>query len=283
MRLLHPTTVLTVLCSKGASALFNQTRMFASSRLLLEHLERTESTQDVAKQTIPSLSKNQILAVTATEQTNGRGTSGRAWMGLKGNVFLSVALQSKEVPTTLTLLPLQVGILIAERIDKIMKQICRSPDVTVKLKWPNDVLVNQQKVAGVLIESMVIDGDIWLIIGIGVNIAVAPQVPTEGPNRGRPATCLQEFCRNSQEPLPASTANLFAQDFAEGLVQWLEQPTSSNAKVIDDWKRWANFGLPQVIRETNERVIPIDIQQDGQLVVRGEDGRERLLVADYLF
>ena len=257
--------------------------MFASSRLLVEHLERTESTQDVAKQTIPSLSKNQILAVTATEQTNGRGTSGRAWMGLKGNVFLSVALQSKEVPTTLTLLPLQVGILIAERIDKIMKQICRSPDVTVRLKWPNDVLINQQKVAGVLIESMVIDGDIWLIIGIGVNIAVAPQVPTEGPNRGRPATCLQEFCRNSQEPLPASTANLFAQDFAEGLVQWLEQPTSSNAKVIDDWKRWANFGLPQVIRETNERVIPIDIQQDGQLVVRGEDGRERLLVADYLF
>lgn len=257
--------------------------MFATSRLLLEHLESTESTQDVAKQAIPSLSKNQILAVTATEQTNGRGTSGRAWMGLKGNVFLSVALQSKEVPTTLTLLPLQVGVLIAERIDKIMKQGCRSPDVAVKLKWPNDVLVNQQKVAGVLIESIVINGDMWLIIGVGVNIAVAPQVPSEGPNRGRAATCLQEFCRNSKEPLPESTANLFAQDFAEGLVHWLEQPTTSDTKVIEDWKRWANLGQPQVIRDTNERIVPIDIQPDGQLVVRGEDGRQRLLAADYLF
>jgi BirA family transcriptional regulator, biotin operon repressor / biotin---[acetyl-CoA-carboxylase] ligase len=255
--------------------------MFASSRLLFRHLDRTESTQDIAKQVIPSLETNQILAVTTTEQTNGRGTSGRAWIGRKGNVFLTVALKSSEVPTILTLLPLQVGILVAECIDKIIKDVCVASDISVCLKWPNDVLINQEKVAGTLIESMVIQGDIWLIIGIGVNVAVSPGVPSDGPSRGRPSTCLQEVCRDVQ--LPESTAQVFAQDFAERLVTWLEQPSSTSKKVIEDWKGWATFGQPQVIRDTNETVIPVDIRDDGQLVVMGEDGRERLLVADYLF
>ena len=297
MRLLNlnRTAVLTVLCSKATSsvALSNETssRMFASSRLLFQHLDSTESTQDVAKQTIPSLGENQILAVTATEQTKGRGTSGREWVGLKGNVFLTVAFQSKEVPTTLTLLPLQVGILVAERIDKLLNQVCAHNDNDdaphhqktsfVKLKWPNDVLLRDQKVAGVLIESMVINGNVWLIVGIGVNLAVAPQVPQDGPNRGRPATSVQSHCTKQQ--LPDETAQIFATDFTEGLVQWLESPTSSSQKVLADWKKWANFGQVQLVRETNERVIPVDIKEDGQLVVRGEDGRERLLAADYLY
>ena len=282
MRLHHSSAVLAVLCFKNAAALSNRTsRMFASSRLLFQHLDRTESTQDIAKQVIPSLGTNQILAVTATEQTSGRGTSGRAWIGRKGNVFLTVAFKSNEVPTLLTLLPLQVGILVAECIDKIIKEVCLASDIYVRLKWPNDVLINQEKVAGTLIESMVFQGDVWLIIGIGVNVAVSPGVPSDGPNRGRPATCLQEVCRDVQ--LPESTAQVFAQDFAERFVKWLEQPNSTSKKVIEDWKGWANFGQPQVIRDTNETVIPVDIRDDGQLVVMGEDGRERLLVADYLF
>jgi len=255
--------------------------MFASSRLIFQHYETTESTQDVAKENSASLKSNQILAVTAEEQTQGRGTSGRAWMGLRGNVFLTMALQSKEVPTTLTLLPLQIGVLVAERVDKLLKQACNSQDHTVHVKWPNDILLNQKKVAGVLIESKVIAGEVWLFIGVGVNLAAAPSIPHEGPNRGRPSTAVQQHCTEQQ--LPESTAKMFAEDLSEGLVQWLEDPTTTSRKVLTEWKTWANIGEPQVLRETGETVIPVDVKDDGQLVVRGEDGRERLLVADYLY
>ena len=253
----------------------------SSSRLVFHHLERTESTQDVAKQSIPTLGETQILAVTASEQTKGRGTSGRSWIGLKGNVFLTVACQSKEVPTLLSLLPLQIGILTAACVDKIIKDICIAPNVSVRLKWPNDVLVNQNKVAGILIESSLVQGNLWLVIGVGVNLAIAPGVPSEGPNRGRPSTCVQDVCQNVQ--LPESAAETFAHEFVEQFVNWLENPSSTSTKVIEDWRRWGTIGEPQVIRDTNETVIPIDIQDDGQLVVTGEDGTQRLLVADYFF
>lgn len=279
MRLLHKTTVLAVLSSSNA-LLQNQTsRMFASSRLLFQHFDTTDSTQDVAKQHISTLGKNQVLTVTASEQTKGRGTSGRTWMGLRGNVFLTMALTAKQVPTTLTLLPLKVGILVAERVDKLLKQACHTEDQSVKVKWPNDVLVNEDKIAGILIESQVVDGEIWLLVGVGVNLVAAPSVPTGGPNRGRTATAIQKYCTE----LPETTAQVFAQDFAESLVQWLEDPTATSKKVRDEWKSWANLGQPQVLRDTNEEIVPLDLKEDGQLVVRGEDGKERLLVAEYLF
>lgn len=255
--------------------------MFASSRLLFQHFESTESTQDLAKETTGTLKSNQILAVSAQEQTKGRGTSGRAWMGLRGNVFLTMALKSKEVPTTLTLLPLQVGVLVAERVDRLLTTACSSHDHKVHVKWPNDILLNQKKVAGILIESKVVSGEVWLFIGVGVNLAAAPIVPTDGPNQGRPATAVQQHCTEQQ--LPESTAKIFAEDLSEGLVQWLENPATTSRKVLSEWKTWANMGEPQVLRETGELVIPVDVKDDGQLLVRGEDGRERLLVADYLY
>merc|ERR1712137_1095620 len=57
---------------------------------------------------------------------------------------------------------------------------------SIKLKWPNDVLIHDRKVAGLLIEM---EKD-YFLIGIGVNVASSPMVPTAGGERGRPATSL---------------------------------------------------------------------------------------------
>lgn len=55
-----------------------------------------------------------VVAIAAGSQTKGRGTSGRAWMGLAGNVFLTVAIKRDVVPYIPTLLPLRVGTIIAQ-------------------------------------------------------------------------------------------------------------------------------------------------------------------------
>jgi len=255
--------------------------MFAKSRLIFQHHELTESTQDLAKEEITKLeSPKNILTITASEQTKGRGTSGRSWTSLGGNVIMTVALAQDEIPVTLTLLPLQVGVLVAERIDKILRDACGSEEGKVKVKWPNDVLLNDKKIAGILIESKVVNGLTWYLIGIGVNLLATPDVPSEGSNRGRQATCLQDHCPDYE--LPNLTAQVFSQDLTEGLVQWLERPSSTSEKVREVWKEWAEMGKPQIIRETNEVVIPLDIKEYGQLLVRGEDGKTRELLIDYL-
>lgn len=59
----------------------------------------------------------------------------------------------------------------------------------VSLKWPNDLLLGGSKVAGVLIEAELP----FLLVGIGVNVRHKPEVPQQGPDRGRPAACLSDF------------------------------------------------------------------------------------------
>eukprot|EP00640_Fibrocapsa_japonica_P006526 CAMPEP_0113944322 /NCGR_PEP_ID=MMETSP1339-20121228/33297_1 /TAXON_ID=94617 /ORGANISM="Fibrocapsa japonica" /LENGTH=183 /DNA_ID=CAMNT_0000949489 /DNA_START=461 /DNA_END=1008 /DNA_ORIENTATION=+ /assembly_acc=CAM_ASM_000762 len=142
------------------------------------------------------------FSVAAQRQLAGRGTTGRKWIAPGsggGGLFLTVAVPFQEIPVAPSLTPLKVGIVVAEEVKQLLAQEpqpgtateegqegeARGP-VQVRLKWPNDVLINDEKVGGILIESELP----YLLIGIGVNVQAAPQVPEEGPDRGRPATCL---------------------------------------------------------------------------------------------
>ena len=282
-----------------------------NKNILFHHVDETVSTQELARSLLQQRSKDNnsnnndsieqedysLLAVTANTQTQGRGTSGREWVSQQGNVFLTMAVPIRRVPVTITLLPLQVGVLVAERLDKLIKGLLLSTTTTttvlpsVSVKWPNDVLVGNDKIAGTLIESENVDNDLWMLIGIGVNLLQTPTVPLEG----RPATSLQQLLleassgpnedneSNTVMTLPETTAQVFAQDLAVAMERWLSDPASTSDAVLQQWKGWARFGKAQTLRDTGEQVTPIDVQADGQLKVVGADGKERLLVADYLY
>jgi BirA family biotin operon repressor/biotin-[acetyl-CoA-carboxylase] ligase len=260
----------------GAVSIRRNVTSKMSSSLSYRALDTVESTQDTARMLLHQNSvKTPFLAISAKQQSQGRGTSGRIWKGITGNVFLTVAFSMDRVPVSVTLLPLQVGILIATTLQQVLTKICHESTATIRLKWPNDVLVNQKKVAGVLIESELVNDTTYLLVGIGINIQQAPQIPS---NEGRQAACLQEFC---SEKLPEQTAEIVAADLANHLVEWME--ADGRKDVIQEWKKWADFGTPQTLRDTGERVVPLSIQEDGQLRVRLENGQERLLMAEYLY
>lgn len=176
-------------------------------------LDEVNSTMDEAKQRVPLRPGLRALAVQAGMQVNGRGTKGRQWFGRPGNVFLTIVLPMERVPVPLSLLPLRVGVVIADAVAALISRAaaaatdingeetgCAAEDFVdqnfcgatatpeINLKWPNDVLVNDDKVAGVLIEG---DGT-YLHIGIGINVRHAPEVPSLGMQRGRTATCLAD-------------------------------------------------------------------------------------------
>ena len=93
--------------------------------------------------------------VTAGEQSAGRGRQGRAWSAAPGRALLC----SIVIRDPVALLPLAAGVAVAEVVGPL-----------ARLKWPNDVLVDGRKVAGILVEGRPQEG--WAVVGIGLNVAL---------------------------------------------------------------------------------------------------------------
>src|SRR5215218_8906374 len=105
------------------------------------------------------------LVVVADRQTAGRGRAGRAWHSASGSGLLfSILLRPRKTPAEIADFPLIVGLAVAEAIDEIA-------GVRSSLKWPNDVLIDDKKVAGIVMTSRIMDETIdYLNIGIGINV-----------------------------------------------------------------------------------------------------------------
>lgn len=106
-------------------------------------------------------------AIMARRQTAGRGTHGRVWESPPGNLYLSVLLRPdaplREAPRFALLAAVALHDAAGPR---------------TRLKWPNDLLLDGAKAAGILVESEAVGARIaWLSFGIGVNLAFAPEVP----------------------------------------------------------------------------------------------------------
>jgi BirA family biotin operon repressor/biotin-[acetyl-CoA-carboxylase] ligase len=118
------------------------------------HLRATASTNDRARELAQGGAPHGTL-VTAAQQTEGRGRQGRTWSAPPGRaLLLSVVLRDPPA-----LLPLAAALAVAE---------VAGPGA--KIKWPNDVLLDGRKVAGILAEGRPQDG--WAVLGVGLNVAL---------------------------------------------------------------------------------------------------------------
>jgi len=119
------------------------------------HLRSTDSTNERARALARAGAPHGTL-VTATEQTAGRGRQGRAWIAPAGGALLC-SLVLRELPG---LLPLAAALAVGD---------VAGP--AARIKWPNDVLLDDRKVAGILIEGRPREG--WAVLGIGINVTIA--------------------------------------------------------------------------------------------------------------
>lgn len=304
-------------------------------RLLLFHYKSTTSTQDEAKKVAKRLSSSTecsaapppaAFCVTATSQSNGRGTSGRQWLGAPGNVFVTIGvpmntwmttmLRERKIP--LTLLPLKIGDLTASLIrsqlddcgssssasannnDAAAARTTRNSakDAVVTVKWPNDILVDGKKISGTLIES----SSDWFLIGIGINIAYAPTVPSTGTNYGRPSVSLNDYagCRQSQSSGSAAEEHTqkardvgvrLALDFHQWILQENNTDVYTAKSIVEGWKRWLDWDAELTMRNDGDdknrnrrqRIVKIvDVLPDGRILVQDKDNsKQEVLVSDY--
>lgn len=136
----------------------------------LETYARLASTSDLCRDRAQA-GEAAGLAVRADEQTAGRGTQGRLWVSPPGNLYLSVLLRPRIPPREAPQIAPGVGALVAAALQPFAP-------AKLEVKWPNDVLLDGAKLAGILVESAASGASLdWLVIGIGANLATAPTLP----------------------------------------------------------------------------------------------------------
>jgi BirA family transcriptional regulator, biotin operon repressor / biotin---[acetyl-CoA-carboxylase] ligase len=127
------------------------------------HLRITDSTNERARELVLAGAPSGT-AVTAAEQTAGRGRRGRAWTAPAGKALLCSAIL-RDLGPEHALLPLAVPVAVCEAVEALAPVRC-------EVKWPNDVWIEERKVAGVLIEAQPPE---WAVIGVGLNVAIDPE------------------------------------------------------------------------------------------------------------
>lgn len=202
------------------------------------------------------------LAVLADRQSAGRGSRGRKWLSPPGNVSLSVLLRPDITPAQSGMFPLLAGIAVVRAIKRALPG-----GVTPQLKWPNDVLIEGAKCAGLLIDAAPLRNRVeWLVIGIGINVAYAPAVP------GRATACLA-----------AHGAACTARDLADSVLQNLAAQIdvfeqSGPAGIVPAWLNLAHpTGTALTVKTAETEVTGSfdGLTASGELQLRVQDRIEK--------
>lgn len=207
------------------------------------HLRVTDSTSERAKALAPRAPHG--LLVTAAEQTAGHGRQGRTWTAPAGEGLL-MSLVLHDWPE---LLPLTAAVAVAETA---------GPDT--RIKWPNDILVNDRKVAGILVEGRPQEG--WAVLGIGVNVAVR---------------AFPDELRDIAGSLGGGPADV--EPFLARLLERLEVGLAASAEqTLAAWRgRDALYG--RAITWTGGEGVAAGVDGEGRLLVERPDGTTTALNA----
>ena len=199
-------------------------------------------------------------------QSAGRGRQGRVWFDGAGNFMGSTAVRLRAGDPAPHTLALVAGLAVHEAVSAHVP-----PPLRVTLKWPNDAMIGSgegaAKLAGILLERV---GD-WVVVGVGVNLAVAP------PVAGRETVALAQF---GPAPDRDSFARALAACFSAELARWRG---AGLAPVISRWLAVGHpIGTPLRVGEPGGEAISgrfAGLDDDGALALTLPDGTIRAIHA----
>lgn len=240
----------------------------------LIHLETVDSTSSEAARRAPTLAGPTWIV--ADRQTAARGRRGRAWASPEGN-FSATLVMRPGVSTDLVALRSFVAALAL--YDAFVAATGRA--AAFSLKWPNDVLLNGGKVAGILLESVGAGGvPDHLSIGIGVNLKSAPNPDQVEPGALTPVSLLGE---TGAVVTPGEFAGLLAPAFA---AYERQLTTFGFAPIRDAWlARAARLGEVITARTGTDETTGVfeTVDATGRLVLSTPKGPRHIAAADVFF
>lgn len=126
--------------------------------------------------------------IVAERQSAGRGRQDRSWVSPPGNIFATALFREPGGINVALRIPFAAALAVADTV------LAFAPAAPVKVKWPNDVRIERQKVSGILVETGGGGPDLWIAAGIGLNVASAPD------GLGQAATCLDDLAGHDVPP-----------------------------------------------------------------------------------
>lgn len=219
---------------------------------------------------------NGPLWIWAKRQTGGRGRRGRSWDSGSENLTATLLMKPNFPVETAAQLSFVSAISLAETLERFVDAD------QISLKWPNDVLLEERKVAGILLESSTGQGESadWLSIGFGVNLT---SFPADTPY---PATSLAANLQtDAPNDVPGPGVVLSA--LAERLDWWMNLWRGQGFEPIRSaWlSRAKGIGDLIVARLVQEEVEGtfVSLNSDGALIIRLQSGQERLISAGEVY
>ncbi len=211
------------------------------------------------------------LVIHAGEQTSGRGRLAREWSSPPGSsLSMSVLLRPVDVAVSRwTWLPLLVGVAVADAVRSVS-------GVSVGLKWPNDVLVDDRKLAGILVERVETEGGPAVVAGIGLNVSV----PAADLPPGAVSLDTRSSARLTREDVLAAVLH----ELAAGYLRWREAEGSAAAWLAAAYtERCVTLGQDVHVSLPGARTVvgrAVAIDEEGRLVVDGPEGRTAVGAGD---
>ncbi|QAU33242.1 biotin--[acetyl-CoA-carboxylase] ligase [Janthinobacterium sp. 17J80-10] len=240
----------------------------AAADVVIDIVGETASTNADLLARIGQLRQPTLLV--AESQTAGRGRAGRAWLsGAGDSLTFSLAWPLLRPMRELAGLPLAVGVALAETLAQL--------DVPVRLKWPNDLLIGDAKLAGILIETALEkngDQQVWAVIGVGMNLALPPALAQQ---IGRPAAALSPALAQDRNHLLGrllgGLANALRQFDREGFAAFKARWNGLHA--------WRGKTVQIIDQGRVEREgVATGVDDQGCLLIMTENGMAPVLAGD---
>ncbi len=229
-------------------------------------LDEVDSTMGEARRRAPDIARPTWIM--ARRQTNAKGRRGRTWLGGDGNLAATLVYRPWCTPAQAAARSFMAANALFESLALFIDRGC------LALKWPNDVLLNGGKVAGILLESASSGGPLvdWLSVGLGVNLAKAPHdTRTEFP----PVSLLGE---GGEAVGPEEFLTVLAGHFA---TQELKLEAFGFPRIREEWLvNAARLGEIVTARTSTKEITGVfeTVDQAGNLILQVE-GREVMIPA----
>ncbi len=209
------------------------------------------STMDVAHD-LARQGAAQGTCVWAETQTAGRGRSGRTWSSPPGGMYLSFILRPQRPVTQIPQLSLVAGLAVAQGIRHVTK-------LPMAIRWPNDVLFDGKKIAGILVEAST-----YAVVGIGMNVEMNPHKLPEG------ATALRDLVAPVPDRFQLAAALM--RHFETLYLQWTAEGFAAIRPMLTEYV--SLFGQLVHVTTAKDHVEgqAVDLDERGRLLVRLESG-----------
>lgn len=226
--------------------------------------DQIESTNHLAKRLLQEGFDGEAIII-AKAQTRGQGRFGRNWHSPEGGLYMSIILRGSELPANYAL----YGFALANAALKVIEEIT---DLSVHIKWPNDLLVSGRKLGGILSELVTENGNRFhVILGIGINVNTRiEEFPLELQSIS--TSLLHETAK--QVDMDAIAAGIF-----NNLTDFLDKDPSLETVVSIYKRNCITLGSSVIVEDGNRKIQgkAIDVLDTGTLLLEDMNGVKMLV------